>query len=75
MRRIINNLRKQPERVRRHILHVVTLIAGGVLGMLWVYSLGTSLSDPDTQAKIENELEPFSALKASLVDGYQSISQ
>lgn len=75
MRKIIDNLRKQPEHVRRQILHVTTIIAGAVLLVLWIYSLGTNFSDPDTQTKIENDLKPFSSLKANLIDGYQSISQ
>ena len=75
MKKIINNLRTQPEHIRRYILHVVTGIAGVVLVLLWIYSLGTNLTSEDTQAKINNDLKPFSTLKANLVDGYQSISQ
>ena len=75
MRKIIYNLRKQPEHVRRHILHVVTAVAGIILILLWIYSLGTNFASEDTQAKINNDLKPFSTLKANLVDGYQSISQ
>ncbi len=74
MRKIIHNLRQQPEEVRRHILHVVTVLAGIVLISLWVYSLGVNLSSADTQASISNDLKPFSALKANLIDGYNSIS-
>ncbi|OGI67865.1 hypothetical protein A2738_03220 [Candidatus Nomurabacteria bacterium RIFCSPHIGHO2_01_FULL_42_15] len=74
MKKIIHHLRSQPEEVRRHILHVSTIVAGIILVLLWIYSLGTSLSDPDKQAKTNNDLKPFSALKANLIGGYQSIS-
>ena len=41
---------------------------------MWVYSLGTNLTNSDTQAKIGQDLEPFSALKDDMVGGYKSIS-
>ena len=50
-------------------------MAGIVLISLWVYSLGANLSSPDTEAKITNDLKPFSALKANLIGGYKSISE
>ena len=75
MKKIINHIRNQSEEVRRHILHVLTIIFAIILALLWIYSLGTNLSNPDTQAKISNDLKPFSALKANIVDGYQSISE
>ena len=75
MKRIIHNLRNQPEEVRRHILHISTAVAGIVLILFWIYSLGTNLSSKDTGAKVSNDLKPFSALKANLIDGYKSISQ
>ncbi len=75
MRQMIQNLRSKPERVRRQILHVLTIGFGIILVFLWIYSLGTNLNNPDTQAKAENDLEPFSALKANVIDGYQSLSQ
>jgi len=63
MKKIIHHLRKQPEEVRRHILHVTTVIAGIILLALWVYSLGTNLSNPETQAQVKEDLKPFSILK------------
>ncbi len=73
MKKIIQNLRNQSEEVRRHILHVSTIVCGIILILLWVYSLGVNLSNPDTQAKVENSFEPLSVLKANIVDGYQSL--
>ncbi len=67
-------MRRQPEHIRRHILHVMIVIFAVILFFLWTYSLGTNLTNPDTQAKINNDLKPFSALKANIVDGYNSIS-
>ncbi|MBI3305948.1 hypothetical protein HYZ82_02310 [Candidatus Nomurabacteria bacterium] len=74
MKRIIHNLRRQPEHIRRHVLHVSTMVAGVILLVLWIYSLGTNFSNPDTQTKINNDLKPFSALKDNLVGGYQSLN-
>ncbi len=74
MKKIIHHLRRQPEEIRRHILHSLTIFFGIVLISLWVYSLGTNFSDPKTQAKISDELSPLSALKGNLLGGYQSIS-
>lgn len=75
MKKIIHHIRKQPEEVRRHILHILTIVAGIILFFLWVYSLGTNLNNPDTQVKLNNDLKPFSALKDNLVGGYQTISE
>jgi len=75
MKKIIHHIRKQPEEVRRHILHVIMVVAAAVLFFLWVYSLGTSLTNPDMQVKIKNDLKPFSALKDNMVGGYKSISE
>ncbi len=74
MKKMILNLRNKPEHVRRHVLHVSTMIAGVILILLWIYSLGATLTSPETQAKVKNDLNPFSALKANLIGGYQSIS-
>ena len=43
MKKIIHHIRRQPEEVRRHILHILTIVAAIILLLLWVYSLGTSL--------------------------------
>ena len=75
MKKIIHHLRRQPEKVKRHILHVSTAVAGIILLLLWIYSLGANLTNPDTQAKINNDIKPFSALKSNLIGGYQSLSQ
>lgn len=74
MKKIIHNIRRQPEEVRRHILHVLTAIFAVILLFTWFYSLGTNLTNPDTQAKIKNDIKPFSVLKANLIGGYKSIS-
>ena len=74
MKKIIHHIRRQPEHVRRHILHVSTIICAVILFSFWVYSLGRNLTSPDTQAQINDDLKPLSALKANLIDGYQSIS-
>ena len=75
MKKIIHRLRRQPEAVRKHILHVTTIVIAIILLLLWIYSLGRNLSNADAQAKIKNDLEPFSALKDGLVGGYKSMSE
>lgn len=75
MKKIIHHLRGQSEEVRRHILHVSTAVFGVILLILWIYSLGVSLTSSDAQTKVKNDLKPFSALKANLIDGYKSISE
>lgn len=74
MKKIIHNLRQQPEEVRRHILHILIFLAIIIMIILWVFSLGKNLSNPDTQIKIKQDLKPFSVLKDNLVDGYKSTS-
>jgi hypothetical protein len=70
----LKNLREQPEHVRRHVLHVTTMVFGVVLVLLWIYSLGTNLANPKTQAKIGDDLKPLSALKANILGGYNSMT-
>ncbi len=72
MKKIINRLRRQPEEVRRHVLHIFIFIAAIFMIMLWILSLGKSLTNSDTQTKIEQDLKPFSVLKDNLVNGYKS---
>lgn len=75
MKKFINHIRSKPERTKRNILHVLTAFFAVVLLLLWIYSLGTSLSNPDTQKRVSNDLKPFATLKDSMVDGYKSISE
>lgn len=73
MRKMIHQIRKQPEEVKIHILNIFIFAAAIVLILLWIYSLGTSLTSSDTQAKISQDLEPLSALKDNLIGGYNSM--
>ena len=66
MKKIIHHLRKQPEQVRRHILHISIIVAGIIMLSLWVYSLGENFSNADTQKKLEQNLKPFSILKDNM---------
>ena len=43
--------------------------------MLWVLSLGKSLTSPETKEKIKQDLQPFSVLKDNLVEGYKSTGE
>ena len=60
MKSIIHIIRKQPEQVRKNILHVLIACFAVVLVFLWIYSLGTNLTNESTQAKIGQDLQPFS---------------
>lgn len=73
MKKIIHHIRRQPEEIRRSILHILTILAGIILIILWIYSLGTNLGS--TQAKANNDLKPLSTLKDSIIGGYKSISE
>ena len=75
MRQIINNLRARPEHHRRHMLHVSTVVVAVVMVVLWFVSLGHSLTDSDVKKQVSEEAKPLSALRANLVDGYNSISE
>ena len=66
MKKIIHHLRKQSEADRRHILHILVFCAAVVLILLWIYSLGATLSNPDTRVEISEDLKPLSALKDNL---------
>ena len=74
MKKFIKNLRNRPEEHRRHILHVTTLVAAGLMFSLWVFSLGRTLTDADVQKKVAEDAKPLSALRANLIDGFNSIS-
>ncbi len=71
---MIRKLRSQPEEVRTHVLHVLTVSASAILLLLWVYSLGTKLADTETKTQAQQDLKPFSVLKDNLVGGYKSLS-
>lgn len=73
MRKIIHHLRRKPEEERRHILHIVTLVLGIVLILLWTLSLGRNVASKETKEKVKQDLKPFSALKDNLVGGFNSI--
>jgi hypothetical protein len=74
MKKMIHHIRRQPEHVRRHILNIVIVVFAAILIMLWIYSLGTTLANPDTQAKMSQDLKPFSAIKNNMVGGYNMLS-
>lgn len=75
MKKIIHHIRKQPEHIKRHILHISILICAIILFLFWIYSLGTNFMNTDTQTKITQDLKPLSALKNNLIGGYNSLNQ
>ncbi len=50
------------------------LVFTTILVLLWVYSLDQTLGKKETQVSVKKDLEPFTVLKASVVDGYKNIS-
>jgi len=74
MKKIIHNLRQQPEEVRRPVLHLSTFVLGIVLVLLWVYSLGARASSSSIKVEISENLEPLTELQSNIIDGYNNIS-
>jgi len=72
MKKLIHHLRRQPEEVRRHVLHIIIFVAAIIMIILWIFSLGKSLTNPDTKLKMKQDLKPFSVLKDGIIDGYKS---
>ncbi|MFA6177618.1 MAG: hypothetical protein WC694_01855 [Candidatus Paceibacterota bacterium] len=67
MKKIIHHIRKQPEHVKRHILNVTIIICAVILFLFWIYSLGTTLTNTDTQVKMIQDIKPFSILKDNII--------
>ena len=74
MRKIIDNLRNQPHHVRKSILHALTIAFGIILVLLWVYSLGTNIANPEVRKNFSDNLKPFYILKDNIANGYNSLS-
>ena len=74
MKKIIHHLRKQPEEVRRHVLHITMFFIILLLIGLWIFTLGRNINDPSTQQKIAEDINEFSSLKDSVVEGYSNIT-
>ncbi len=68
----IRKVRRQPQEVRQSILHILTIASAIILFFLWVFSI--SSGSEETAQTFQEDIAPFSALKANLVDGYNSIS-
>lgn len=75
MKKIIHKIRQRPEEERRHILYILIFLFAIIMIILWIYSLGRTISDPDTSVKIKQDLKPFSVLKDNIVGGYNSIQE
>ena len=75
MRKVIHRLRQKPEEERRHILHISIVVIGFIMVVLWVFSLGRSLSTPEVKQKAKQDLQPFTVLKNNLTEGYKSVSE
>ena len=70
----IRNIRSKSEEDRRHILHITIVIAGIIMVLLWTFSLGRTITNPDTKTKIKQDLKPFSALQKDVVGSFNGIN-
>lgn len=69
MKKIIHHVRKQPEHIKRYILHIVMFACAVVLFLFWVSFLGTTSSNGDIQVKkMIQDLKPFSIIKNSAIE-------
>ncbi len=68
----IHKLRRQPEEVRRQVLHIVTFAGAAILIFLWILSLGRTFKNKDVANSVKKDLQPFSILKDNLTSGYNS---
>jgi hypothetical protein len=75
MKKIIHHIRKQPEHIKRHILHIAIVVCAVILFLFWVYSLGTTLTNKETQVKINQDLKPLSILKDNITGQYNNTSE
>lgn len=73
MKKIIHHIRRQPEHIKRHILNVTIMVCAVVLLLFWIYSLGTIMTNTDTQTKMNQDLKPFSLLKDDITEQYNNI--
>lgn len=74
MRKIIHHVRRQPEGIKRKILHVSTGVFAVLLFALWVVSLGRNFNSEPPKTVSENA-SPFQALKANILGGYESLTE
>lgn len=68
MKKLLHHIRRQSEETRKKILHFLTVFFAVVLVFLWIFSLGSNLSSEETQVKIKETAQPFSALKDNIPD-------
>jgi len=73
MKKIIHKLRNRSEEERRHILHITTFVLGLFMVLLWTFTLGGTITKKETAIKLQQDLQPFSALKDNIVEGFNSI--
>ena len=75
VKKIVHKLRSKSEKEKRQILHIFTFIGAIILIILWSWSLGTSLSNPDTKVKMKQDLKPFSVLKDNMAEGVPNVTE
>lgn len=74
MRKLIYNLKQQPEGIRRNIVHIAVFVFAGFMLSLFVWSLGNRFSGGETQAQLKESLKPFSSFKDSVLGTGQGTS-
>ena len=73
MKKMIQNLRRQSEDTRSHILHIVMFFAILLLIGLWILSLGKDITDPNTKKKIAEDIDAFTPLTENIVNSYDGV--
>jgi hypothetical protein len=74
MKKFIEKLRSKPEHIRKNILYATTFSVTGLILIIWIYSLVSHLSSPETREAFRNDLKPLTVIKDNLSDAYQNIT-
>ena len=74
MKKTIHTLRQKPEHIKRQIVYVVAGVCAILLFILWTANVRTHLISPDTRTVLQKDSQPFTILKDTLVNGYNSVS-
>ncbi len=72
IRKVIHHLRSKPEEERRHLLSLSMIVVCAFMVFLWIISLSQNIKTTEVKVKAKDGLKPFSVLKSSLIDSWDS---
>lgn len=75
IRKVVHHLRSKPEEERRQMLSLSMILVCVVMVILWTWSLGSNIKDPETKIEVKEGLKPFSVLKSNLIDSWNSATK